>query len=139
MRVNKDILITQTVRRVAFSTESLFSVLRKHERLKRFMKLFLQDLAKYLKEIFGESQRIVFTVFDIIGIILFFFPHLAQGLVDDEALARNIGGLIFFVSFLSANFNLFRKLSVKSTASVLPQRKMEKWHPCYSSQKEPKP
>jgi len=23
--------------------------------------------------------------------------------------------------------------------SVLPQRKMEKWHPCYSSQKEPKP
>jgi hypothetical protein len=22
---------------------------------------------------------------------------------------------------------------------VLPQRKMEKWHPCYSSQKEPKP
>jgi len=24
-------------------------------------------------------------------------------------------------------------------AIVLPQRKMEKWHPCYSSQKEPKP
>jgi hypothetical protein len=39
------------------------------------------------------------------------FPHLAQGLVDDETLARNIGGVIFFVSFLLANFNLYRKLS----------------------------
>jgi len=69
------------------------------------------DLAKYLKEIFGESQRVVFTVFDVVGIVLFFFPHLAQGLVDDETLARNIGGAIFFVSFLLANFNLYRKLS----------------------------
>jgi hypothetical protein len=82
------------------------------------MKLFLQDLAKYLKEVFGESQRIVFTVFDVIGIVLFFFPHLAQGLVDDEALARSIGGLIFFISFLLANFNLYRKLSAESVATL---------------------
>jgi hypothetical protein len=28
---------------------------------------------------------------------------------------------------------------IELLAIVLPQRKMEKWHPCYSSQKEPKP
>lgn len=86
--------------------------------LETMMRLFLQDLAKYLKEIFGESQRIIFTVFDVIGIILFFFPHLAQGLVGDETLAKSIGGLIFFVSFLLANFNLYRKLSAVSAATL---------------------
>ena len=30
-------------------------------------------------------------------------------------------------------------LNIIGTNNVLPQRKMEKWHPCYSSQKEPKP
>ncbi|MBT7783509.1 MAG: toll/interleukin-1 receptor domain-containing protein [Anaerolineae bacterium] len=41
---------------------------------------------------------------------------------------------------------LFRKLEdadipcwLDRAYIVLPQRKMEKWHPCYSSQKEPKP
>jgi hypothetical protein len=79
------------------------------------MELF-QDLSKYLKEIFGESQRIVFTAFDLIGIGLFFFPRIAQGLVDNEVFARSIGGLIFFISFLLANFNLFRRLTAKQLA-----------------------
>jgi hypothetical protein len=35
--------------------------------------------------------------------------------------------------------SLVLNVSLASAATVLPQRKMEKWHPCYSSQKEPKP
>jgi hypothetical protein len=69
----------------------------------------LRDFATYLKAIFAESQRLVFTAFDIVGIILFFFPHLAQGLVDDVTIARGVGGLIVFMSFLLANFTLYRK------------------------------
>jgi len=51
----------------------------------------------YLKDIFTEGQRIVFTVFDIVGIVLFFFPSLAQSLINDVALTRIIGGSIFFI------------------------------------------
>ena len=65
----------------------------------------------YLKDIFTEGQRIVFTVFDIVGIVLFFFPSLAQSLINDVALTRIIGGSIFFISFLWANFSLYKKLS----------------------------
>jgi hypothetical protein len=37
------------------------------------MTLF-RDFAVYLKAVFAESQRLVFTAFDIVGIVLIFFP-----------------------------------------------------------------
>ena len=69
------------------------------------------NIFDYLKDVFIEGQRSVFTVFDIVGVILFFFPSIAQSLITDIALTRIIGGLIFFISFLWANFNLYKKLS----------------------------
>ena len=71
----------------------------------------LRDFASYLKAVFAEGQRLVFTAFDIVGIVLFFFPHLAEGLVRDESLAKTIGGFIFFVSFLLTNFMLYRRMA----------------------------
>ena len=76
----------------------------------------LRDFFTYLKAVFAESQRLIFTAFDIVGIVLFFFPHLAEGLVRNETLARAIGGAIFFVSFLLANFLLYRKSALSIPA-----------------------
>ena len=69
------------------------------------------NIFDYMKDVFVEGQRSVLTVFDIAGIILFFFPSIAQSLVTDIALTRLIGGLIFFISFLWANFSVYKKLS----------------------------
>jgi len=69
------------------------------------------NIFDYLKDVFVESQRRILTVFDIVGIILFFFPSVAQSLITDVALTRIIGGLIFFVSFLWANYSLYKRLS----------------------------
>lgn len=77
----------------------------------------LRDFAVYLKAVFAESQRLVFTVFDIVGIVLFFFPYLAEGLVKDEGLARIIGGFIFFTAFLLANFTLYRR-TMRNTSTL---------------------
>jgi FkbM family methyltransferase len=41
-------------------------------------------------------------------------------------------------AMLKIGFNYYGNIG-KLYPYVLPQRKMEKWHPCYSSQKEPKP
>jgi hypothetical protein len=52
----------------------------------------------------------LFTFFDIIGVILFFLPSLAEDLFLDETLARAIGASIFATSFLFANFQVYRTL-----------------------------
>ena len=69
------------------------------------------NIFDYLKDVFIEGQRSVLTIFDIVGIILFFFPSIAQSLITDVALTRVIGGSIFFISFLWAKFSLYKKLS----------------------------
>jgi hypothetical protein len=81
----------------------------------------LRDFSHYLKAVFTEGQPLVFTAFDIVGIVLFFFPHLAESLVKDETLARAVGGLIFFASFFLANFSLYRRLTRNVTSSLNEQ------------------
>jgi len=75
------------------------------------MATLISGFLTYLKAVFAEGQRLVFTVFDIIGIVLFFFPDVAGSLASNESTVRVIGGLIFFVSFLLANFMVFRKMA----------------------------
>jgi len=86
----------------------------------------------YLKAVFIESQRWVFTFFDILGIALFLFPHLAQNLVRDASPARGIGAATFLLSFLLANFSLYtrteeardRQLGRSCSLSILHVRKL---------------
>ena len=73
--------------------------------------IFIRDFFKYLGAIFAESHKLILTAFDILGILLFFFPQVAADLVKNEALTRTIGGVIFFTSFLLANFMLYRTLA----------------------------
>jgi hypothetical protein len=69
------------------------------------------DLLAYLKAVFVETWQKTFTFFDILGIVLFFYPGIAAHLVNDIALIKTVGALIFFTSFLLANFSLYRKLT----------------------------
>lgn len=75
------------------------------------MATLISDFLAYLKAVFVEGQRFVFTSFEIIGMVLFFFPDVAGSLARNESTVRVIGGLIFFVSFLRANFIVFRKMA----------------------------
>jgi hypothetical protein len=70
----------------------------------------ISDLFGYLKSVFFETWQKVFTLFDILGLLLFFYPKVARCLEDNPSLAKTIGGLMFFISFLIANFSLYRKL-----------------------------
>jgi len=80
------------------------------------MKIF-SDFWAYLKTVFVGGQQLVFSFFDVLGIVLFFFPNLAERLVRDETLTRRIGGGIFFLSFLMANFFLYRRL-IQETSEI---------------------
>jgi len=81
----------------------------------------LNDLKNYSKEIFTEGINWVFTFFDILGMILFFIPHLAQIVVTDYTVIRIIGFVIFVISFAIANFTLYRKLKNEIYTSLGPQ------------------
>lgn len=71
----------------------------------------ISDIVGYLKAVFVESQQLVFTAFDILGIALFFFPNLAGRLIGNESLVRTIGGFIFLGSFILANFLVYRRVA----------------------------
>ena len=68
-------------------------------------------LFAYLKAVFVETSRGVFTVFDVLGIALFLYPELASFLTNDESRVRIFGGLMFLCSFILANFLVYRQLA----------------------------
>ncbi len=76
----------------------------------------LNDLGDYLRGVFTQGINVVFTLFDVLGIVLFFFPHLAEQVVKDYGLIRSIGTGIMILSFAAANFILFRKGNVPRLA-----------------------
>jgi len=41
------------------------------------MTKLITDFLAYLKAVFGETWKKVFTLFDILGMALFFYPKLA--------------------------------------------------------------
>ena len=61
------------------------------------MNSIVRDAVAYLKAVFAEGKQWVFTLFDILGIILFLSPSLALQLVNDVQFARTLGATIFFI------------------------------------------
>lgn len=76
------------------------------------MKL-INAFLNYLRAVFGETWLKVLTIFDILGLILFFRPELAAFLAIDVMLLRIVGGSVVLVSFVLANFSVYMKLSEK--------------------------
>lgn len=81
------------------------------------MTRYLSNLVKFLVAVFWESWQKTFTLFSILGIVIFFFPSVSEKLIEDEVLARTIGGLIFFFSFLFANYSIYLR-SVNDKADI---------------------
>jgi len=77
------------------------------------MKDFISDLGSYLYDVLIGGFQLVFTFFTALGVILFFNPSLAERLTADNLLARIVGAVICLISFLLANFLLYRRLKGK--------------------------
>jgi hypothetical protein len=71
----------------------------------------ITDLLEYGHAVFVEARQKVFTLFDLLGIILFIFPELAYSLTEDTGLIRTVAGVMFALSFFAANFVVYRKLT----------------------------
>jgi hypothetical protein len=74
------------------------------------MKVLSHDTVNYVKAVFAESKQLVLTMFDIIGIIIFFLaPTIYSKFFVNENCVKSIGAGIFLLSFIIANFRLFQK------------------------------
>ena len=60
----------------------------------------IPDLLSYVKAAFVESHQVIFTLFDVLGIILFLVPQLAEYFGRNELDARVLGGILFFLFFV---------------------------------------
>ena len=64
-----------------------------------------------------EGKNWIFTLFDVLGMFLFSFPHLAQSIVSNDKYVQNIGITIVLISYTFANFVLYKKNKIKSGIS----------------------
>lgn len=71
---------------------------------------FITEFIAYLQAVFTEGKNIFLSIFDVIGIILFFSPYIQIHYFTDPQVLQKIGIGIFIVSYTLANFNAFRKL-----------------------------
>lgn len=69
---------------------------------------FLKGLWAFLSAVFVEGISKVFTLLDLLGVVLFVWPQLPERIANQQ-LTRGIGGAIFMVSFVVANFIVYRK------------------------------
>lgn len=68
------------------------------------------EFISYLRGVLIEAWRVVFTAADILGLVLFFYPNIFQSLGWDPEKVRVAGGILFGLSFLLANFIVYRGL-----------------------------
>jgi hypothetical protein len=69
---------------------------------------FLKDLWAYLSAVFAEGFAKVLTFFDFLSLVLFLWPQLADRIATRQ-LTRSIGGTVFVLSFIVANFVVHRR------------------------------
>lgn len=79
----------------------------------RVMAELVRDISGYLRAVFVESWRWTAIVFDVVGIVMFCSPSSFERVTQNAALAQAIGGGVFFLSFLVANFLLYREIHVE--------------------------
>ncbi len=74
--------------------------------------MYTGNLLGYIKAVFFESWQKVFSIFDLLGVLIFLYPNLTNKLTVDEITIRSIGGVIIFVSFVLANYVVYLNLCV---------------------------
>ena len=75
----------------------------------------LTHLFIYLRAVFLEGIGIVFTLFDILGIIVFLNPSIAAELSLEPNHTRLVAAVVFQVSFLLGNLRVHRRLTIELT------------------------
>ncbi len=69
----------------------------------------LRLILRYIKDIFADSSVILFTLFDLIGIIIFFYPTINTEIETYLLEARIVGISLIAISFFLANVRLYKK------------------------------
>lgn len=82
----------------------------------RAVKALVADFSSYLWAVFVEAWHLLFTALDIVGLILFLNPQIAQRLTD-EGTTRMVGALLIVASFVIANFLAWKKARRESIAA----------------------
>ncbi len=68
----------------------------------------LSDFGNYFQAVFLDGSQRLLTVFDVIGFAIFIFPEITGFFEMDRISRYAVGGGIFLISFIIANFNLYR-------------------------------
>lgn len=76
------------------------------------MEKLISYFIQYLSDVYFNARRWIFTIFDLVGIILILFPDVAAN-VTNPTISRTIGAAILFLSFLIANFKAYYNLAEK--------------------------
>jgi hypothetical protein len=99
----------------------------------------IDDFSNFLTVLFVEGKQKIFTLFALIGILLFLFPDLCDELVHNEVLTRIIGVGIFFISFILSNFIIYRKFAElnRKKASILLAEEDNFFNPSTGSRRSP--
>lgn len=70
----------------------------------------ISEFKAYIKAVFIEGKNIFLSIFDIIGISLFFIPSIQTNYFTNPHVLQIFGIVVVIVSFTLANFNGYRKL-----------------------------
>jgi|SRR3989344_1469372 len=69
------------------------------------------DFFDYLRDLLVEGFQKAFLLFDIFGIVLVLYPNFVSRWLANEVLTKTIGVVILVLSFLLANFTLYRRFA----------------------------
>ena len=78
------------------------------------MKDLAYDAWAYTKAVFWDGLQKLFTLFDVLGVIAYFFPALVNQAGLGGLSIRTVGMSMIGVSFVLANFSLYRKSAKRS-------------------------
>jgi len=101
------------------------------------MKQLFSDMVAYAGATFWGGKKWLLDLFGILGIILYFSPRLAAHLELSELLRQFIGGGVFLLSFVGANFVSYRELRrkvEKKPAHITVRERSAVWQPSAYSQ-----
>jgi len=76
----------------------------------------LSAFRAYLRAVFADGIHKLYTIFDALAIAFYFLPGLDEWSRLNEGLRRSIGWAIILISFILANFSLYRKLALEETS-----------------------
>jgi hypothetical protein len=73
------------------------------------MPQFITDLVGYIRDVFVEGTQWILTIFEILGVVTFLYPDVAQWATSNEEAVRSLAGSVAAACFVVANFRVYRR------------------------------